>query len=63
MIVPAFQRENAAMLILDVSHDMDVSDIPLDPPSKGDFILKIPPLRVGRGVFFKMRIAGENEPV
>jgi hypothetical protein len=47
-----------AILILDASHDMNVSDIPLDPPSKGDFILKIPPSRRAEECrFFKMRIA------
>jgi hypothetical protein len=44
-LIPIF----TAILILDVSHDIGISDIPLDPPSRGDLILKILPLRGAGG--------------
>jgi hypothetical protein len=39
-----------AILILDVSHEANFFNIPLNPPSKGDFIIGIPCLRGVRGV-------------
>lgn len=52
MHTPTVPRFQPAILILDVSHDIGISDIPLDPPSKGDFPPGIPPSRGAGGVGF-----------
>jgi hypothetical protein len=43
----------AAILILGVFHDTGICDIPLNPLSKGDFVLKIPPRGEGGAGFSK----------